>query len=253
MNFSKSLLAVAILATAGSAQATLLNDGDAYLQVYDVTNAQTYDLNLAAVAGLTLSALKTDTSVITINLANDSTWTAFKATLDTPNAVWGVGDSIKTDYQATSTGTGATITTGTAYNSAATGVELLEGRVNSNPGFATSNSIVIADAVADQGGWAIAPGSSATFDNLFGGNSTANAGIAFGATGNFYDITGTTTGSGIHKTFTENKLDLGTFSLSGNTLTFTPVAASAVPVPAAVWMFGTGLLGLLGLNRRKAV
>jgi hypothetical protein len=25
-----------------------------------------------------------------------------------------------------------------------------------------------------------------------------------------------------------------------------------VPVPAAVWMFGTGLLGLLGLNRRKA-
>lgn len=28
---------------------------------------------------------------------------------------------------------------------------------------------------------------------------------------------------------------------------------AAVPVPAAVWMFGTGLLGLLGLNRRKAV
>lgn len=30
------------------------------------------------------------------------------------------------------------------------------------------------------------------------------------------------------------------------------VSTSAVPVPAAVWMFGTGLLGLLGLNRRKA-
>jgi hypothetical protein len=28
-------------------------------------------------------------------------------------------------------------------------------------------------------------------------------------------------------------------------------APSEVPVPAAVWMFGTGLLGLLGLNRRK--
>jgi hypothetical protein len=29
-------------------------------------------------------------------------------------------------------------------------------------------------------------------------------------------------------------------------------APSQVPVPAAVWMFGTGLLGLLGMNRRKA-
>ena len=28
---------------------------------------------------------------------------------------------------------------------------------------------------------------------------------------------------------------------------------AAVPVPAAVWMFGTGLLGLLGVSRRKSV
>lgn len=35
---------------------------------------------------------------------------------------------------------------------------------------------------------------------------------------------------------------VGTFSL-------TP---AAVPVPAAVWMFGTGLMGLLGINRRKS-
>jgi hypothetical protein len=35
---------------------------------------------------------------------------------------------------------------------------------------------------------------------------------------------------------------VGTFSL----------APSAVPVPAAVWMFGSGLLGLVGFSRRKA-
>lgn len=35
---------------------------------------------------------------------------------------------------------------------------------------------------------------------------------------------------------------LGTFSL----------APSAVPVPAAVWMFGSGLIGLIGIARRKA-
>jgi len=27
---------------------------------------------------------------------------------------------------------------------------------------------------------------------------------------------------------------------------------SAVPVPAAVWLFGTGFLGLIGVARRKA-
>ena len=30
-----------------------------------------------------------------------------------------------------------------------------------------------------------------------------------------------------------------------------PVAVAPVPVPAAVWLFGSGLLGLVGLARRK--
>lgn len=36
---------------------------------------------------------------------------------------------------------------------------------------------------------------------------------------------------------------------SGNSLTVTSV--SAVPVPAAVWLFGSGLIGLIGIARRK--
>lgn len=38
---------------------------------------------------------------------------------------------------------------------------------------------------------------------------------------------------------------------SGNSLTVLNI--SAVPVPGAVWLFGSGLLGLIGLARRKAV
>jgi hypothetical protein len=30
-------------------------------------------------------------------------------------------------------------------------------------------------------------------------------------------------------------------------------APAAVPVPAAVWLFGTALAGFIGLNRRKTV
>ncbi|QPK65382.1 VPLPA-CTERM sorting domain-containing protein [Methylomonas sp. LL1] len=36
------------------------------------------------------------------------------------------------------------------------------------------------------------------------------------------------------------------FSLSGNT-----IAVSQVPVPAAVWLFGTALVGMVGVGRRK--
>jgi hypothetical protein len=28
-------------------------------------------------------------------------------------------------------------------------------------------------------------------------------------------------------------------------------AASAVPIPGALWLFGSGLLGLIGISRRK--
>ncbi|MEA3242882.1 MAG: VPLPA-CTERM sorting domain-containing protein [Pseudomonadota bacterium] len=30
-------------------------------------------------------------------------------------------------------------------------------------------------------------------------------------------------------------------------------ASSVVPIPAAVWLFGSGLLGLVGIARRKYV
>ncbi|MFC1773858.1 VPLPA-CTERM sorting domain-containing protein [Pseudomonadota bacterium] len=29
------------------------------------------------------------------------------------------------------------------------------------------------------------------------------------------------------------------------------VVASAVPVPASIWLFGSGLLGLIGIAKRK--
>lgn len=44
---------------------------------------------------------------------------------------------------------------------------------------------------------------------------------------------------------------LGNLSLIGNVLSFAPV--TAVPLPAAVWMFGAGLMGVLRATRRKSV
>jgi hypothetical protein len=45
---------------------------------------------------------------------------------------------------------------------------------------------------------------------------------------------------------------LGTVTLSSNgTLHFTPADVAAVPVPAAVWLLGSGLVGLAGIGRRR--
>jgi hypothetical protein len=38
---------------------------------------------------------------------------------------------------------------------------------------------------------------------------------------------------------------------NGNSLHVTSIEVSSVPVPAAVWLFGSGLLGLIGVARRK--
>ena len=40
---------------------------------------------------------------------------------------------------------------------------------------------------------------------------------------------------------------------NGTTADDFPVSGGAVPVPAAVWLFGSGLIGLVGFARRKKV
>jgi len=41
------------------------------------------------------------------------------------------------------------------------------------------------------------------------------------------------------------------YTLTGGSVTATGGSVTAVPVPAAVWLFGSGLLGLVGVARRK--
>ena len=71
------------------------------------------------------------------------------------------------------------------------------------------------------------------------------------------------TGFEIARTFIFSNLTYGTHELSieyiggGNSpnsqgiALFGGAALSPVPVPAAIWLFGSGLIGLIGLARRK--
>jgi len=44
---------------------------------------------------------------------------------------------------------------------------------------------------------------------------------------------------------------LPTYDSTGNAVVFADWRISTVPVPAAVWLFGSGLMGLVGVARRK--
>ncbi|MEQ1545231.1 VPLPA-CTERM sorting domain-containing protein [Methyloglobulus sp.] len=46
---------------------------------------------------------------------------------------------------------------------------------------------------------------------------------------------------------------LGQSGYDASTFVLTPVSVSAVPLPAAVWLFGSGLLGLVGMRKKLSV
>lgn len=75
----------------------------------------------------------------------------------------------------------------------------------------------------------------------------------FGAAGNSMELIGQTMNE-LNYALTDNLLSygLGDIGTPGAAGLFTPEAAtSPVPVPAAAWLFSSGLAGMLGISRRK--
>jgi hypothetical protein len=102
-------------------------------------------------------------------------------------------------------------------------------------------------------------GSSALSSTLpfNGGAASALYGSTLSVDGNtpgsaltLYGVTGNGTPGGLGYAY-----DIGTIALNlaNDTLTFTGNQVSAVPLPAAVWLLGSGLLGLAGVGRRRSI
>jgi hypothetical protein len=129
---------------------------------------------------------------------------------------------------------GASITGGIP-NGLATDINLL------NTNLAGGNS-------TGQGVFGTTTSSGGTTLNSLYGSQINVAGVAPGSSVTLYGVTGNGTKVGTGFAYS---LGNASFNLTGDILSFTG-NGSAVPLPAAAWLFGSGLLALAGIGRRRA-
>lgn len=285
MNFTKTLVAAALMAGAASANATLVagNDGseELYLQVYNPTyvNADNtvgatfnYDTNVSFSQLETIARSGDFSSLNTLlsqGLSADAHFNTFIAQNNSSvryGLFVGRNDGLNNNVGAfiTSVNPAAQIDPNdpTAIpGTLASNAEIRAAQVAIGLGNNASDIIQNVPATPEIG-QAITSGF--TFADAFGGiaglQAVANFGQAidfryiFATQREFVDPLFGDLTVALTYDATQDQTLLGQFNLTSAGLSFTAAGApvSSVPLPAAVWMFGAGLMGVLRLNRRKA-
>ncbi|WKJ89052.1 hypothetical protein QZJ86_13575 [Methylomonas montana] len=250
-HFGKTLMAAALLAGAGAANASIATGSatlsEAFLSVYDKSQALTFTLDLGLTNGDLIANVGNASYTKSFDLSAYALWNTFSAGLDASQTVFTVAVGNGSKQLATSAGAPAAYTNLTVAAAAGTGIKNHAGAINGgaladNPGETVSNTAAnLSSLVADSDTANTGQHNQLnTADTLWGTKSDAAANIAYGSAGNFFYLNGTAA----------PVLTAGKWTLAGNSLSYGP-AVAAVPLPAAVWMFGAGLMGVLRMTRRK--
>lgn len=122
-------------------------------------------------------------------------------------------------------------------------------------GFISGVNITGTHVSAVNGSSVNVPGDASGYGGFLGtswnGTLSANATGAIGQALQFFMVTASSTSNGAaaHVYQYANTAGASTWNLSNTGVL--SYAAAAVPLPAAVWLFGSGLLGLVGIARRR--
>jgi hypothetical protein len=140
---------------------------------------------------------------------------------------------------------GLALTTGVNASAWSNGLQATLQSVAANA--ATGANSVFASTVVKGGVWDATDAVTATSNaSNWYDNGSSNVVVGLGSS-TLYDVTSGTS-------ITKNTVTAdGTLTLTANGLTYTAQGSgSPVPLPAAIWLLGSGLLGLAGVGRRKA-
>jgi hypothetical protein len=265
----KMLAAAAALAVAGQASAalsdTFVTDGTLFLTVWDVTTNKSYVRDLGvSISGFTpTGALVSDAGNTTTfgNLPGSTLFSTTFAGATASNLRWTV---IGVD-QVESDGNGAryvstfasapTVQNGQVRNVAGITVNFAGELINNSGVDFTGAPAEYATSESPPGSTS---GGGAGWGPALAGTGNNHLGTGFGSAQFWYAATTTSDGSANSTTATTqrfgNSAFFSSFTLnSDGTLVYSldPAGVTAVPLPAAAWLMGAGLLGLGGAARRR--
>jgi hypothetical protein len=249
-----ALAAVGLVGLAASHQAAAAipnaasGNGDLVFVVVDTVTGATF----AQDTGKSISSfLPSNNASFTDTITSDPGYTSLLAEAGTNALAYaivggGYGNLAingQSNYYVSTTGAATLSTTTAISNLNLTNFNLIDQNLinplNGNPPTSTGNS------------WFIPAGTipnytPASWLPTWNGHSTFNTLSSPGTASNFYFLTGS--GSSGRSTDTL----IGSMNFAAGVLTYTSNNASAVPLPAAVWLLGSGLVGLMGIGRRRA-
>lgn len=247
-NFTKTLVAATLALGTVSANAAIDNtgsfDSEAFLSVYDAASKGTFTLDLGVNLSTLVANLNNASFALSYDLSPLADWNSFKAAAGVLNdAVYSVtagGRDAGFNPYVLSTGNNQ-FATGVDWNA----LDSMQGQINghalninTDAGdialFSNNNSTFVVDGDGKLGHHGSAIG-------LWGSPTDHNPNIAYGDSGDF-QLTKMNAAFTASEAFTF----AGGWRLAGDELTL-----NAVPVPAAVWLFGTALLGMAGIKRRN--
>lgn len=260
---SKSIaVAVMAMAATGAAEARIQNIGEQYadgsellLNVWNATAQNSFTLDL----GITIAQfLANPSQPITINLSGSNFSSFTQAYAAGNNVTWGVSggygllnqesDLPKAGFFTTSVSAApASIDPDWAQISNTMGAwDNMVGSINTTDANAANQSTFrgLGAGLDPQG-----------YTGLYGNDFLAT--LPFVAQGNLGDALYFVREKVNADDFDTGELEvfagMWNLNLAGAQLTYSAAPVSAVPLPAAVWMFGAGLMGVLRLNRRKSI
>jgi hypothetical protein len=262
----KSAISGALVLAAASANALgvpALNSSDLVLIVQDQTTQATYELDTGIslsslmgsgyVSGATLNA--TTFAGINKTIANSSALQTFLNTTDSYG--WALEGAQFNSGSSTGTATGNNVKTAgqgigvfssllgttTPSNVGNTQMTLLLGFLNG-----LQSDVQFGGGLAPLTGTETTAGSysvaAASKYGLFGANDLE----ALGATDQIFGLTGNNVKSGQVQSYL---LGTASFTKAGGLVFAANPGGAPVPLPAAAWLFGSGLLGLVGVSRRR--